>query len=136
MSGNLPLIHKRIIAFVSANPRITLPELALSLDIERHKIEGALKERYGYGFRELKNRIRLNYVVDMLTENSQRASIKELAAAVNINPTNLSRFIRAKTGCCPRELRGDKTNNPGNRAIRRSFEALKQDFPKMISNIS
>jgi AraC-like DNA-binding protein len=107
MSGNMRLIHKRITALIFSNPCITLQELAVSLGIDRKKIEGALKEQYGYGFRELKNRVRLNYVAELLTKDAPRISIKEIAAAVNINPTNISRFIRSMTGCCPSELRGN-----------------------------
>jgi AraC-like DNA-binding protein len=108
MSSNMRLIHKRITALISANPCIKLQELAVSLGIDRYKIEEALKEQYGCGYRELKNRVRLNYVVELLTKDGPGTPIKEIAAAINIKPNNLSRFVRSMTGCCARELRDNK----------------------------
>jgi len=107
MSSDIALINKRISELVFANPCLTLPELAISLGIDRRKIEEALKKQYGHGFRALKNKVRLDYIIKLLVKDNPRNSIKEIATAVDMHPNNLSRFIRMMTGCCARELRND-----------------------------
>jgi AraC-like DNA-binding protein len=108
MRSDLSFLHKQIKASISTNPCITLHALAVSFDIDRRKIEGCLQEMYGCGFRELKNQIRLNYIIVLLTKSNPRMSIKEIAAIVGLSPNHLSRFIRSMTGRCARELRDDK----------------------------
>jgi AraC-like DNA-binding protein len=108
MSTETSALYKRIDALLFANPCIMLPELAVSLGIDRRRIEGALQERYGCGFRTHKNRVRLSRIISLLAEDDPRISIKEIAAAVDIIPNNLHRFVRSMTGCCIRELRGDE----------------------------
>jgi AraC-like DNA-binding protein len=130
MSNDSRFIHKRITALVSANPCIKLQELAISLNIERHKIEGVLKEQYGYGFREFKKRVRLNHVIGLITKDNPRISIKEIAATIGIIPNNLHRFIRSMTGCCVRELRDNKMSTSGYSLIRRSLKHQNKIFQK------
>jgi hypothetical protein len=108
MSNDISPLHKRIDDLISANPSITLQELARSMGIDRHKIESAIQEHYGYGFRELKNWARLNLIVSLLTEQGPRIFLNEIAITVGLTPNALYRFIRSMTGRCARELRGNK----------------------------
>jgi transcriptional regulator GlxA family with amidase domain len=118
MNKEANLLCRRIDALVSANPCVTLPDLAGTIGVDRRKIERAIRERYGYGFRELKNRARLNVIAAFLNEERPRMLIKNIAVAVGVTPNALSRFIRSMTGRCARELLRNNTRNAGR--IRRS----------------
>jgi methylphosphotriester-DNA--protein-cysteine methyltransferase len=98
------LLCKRINAIISSNFYITLHKLAHSIGIDRRKIEIALRERYGYGFRDLKNKARLSHIMKLLEKN---ARIRDIAKGVGVTPNALSRFIRSKKGTSARELRNN-----------------------------
>jgi AraC-like DNA-binding protein len=108
MGKEIRLLSKQIYALMSSNPRMTLQETAKAVGINRCNIETALQKQYGYSFRELRNQVRLKYALDHLFIDASHLSLKEIAAALDIFPNNLSRFIRRMTGCCASELRTNK----------------------------
>ena len=105
MRGDMNLLYKQVNDLISSKLCIKLHELADSIGIDRRKIEGALRERYGYGFREFKNQARQKRINKLLAE--KRISIKDIAIKMGVTPNALSRFIRTRMGKCSRELRNN-----------------------------
>jgi transcriptional regulator GlxA family with amidase domain len=93
---------------LSANPRLTLAEIAHRTGTDRRKIQRIIKAQYGCGFKGLKNAIRLQRAQALLTDLHRKYSVKEVAAEVGVTPNALSRFIKTMIGCCPTKLVGDQ----------------------------
>jgi AraC-like DNA-binding protein len=108
MKSGTHLLCKRISALISSNLNMTLRETANAVGINRRYIQDALRQRYGFSFREFKNQTRLNYITSLLTEEGAHTKIKEIARTIGVTPNALSRFVRSRMGNCPRELRDDK----------------------------
>lgn len=105
MREDMQLLCERAASLLSANPSSTLHEVARSIGTDRHKIQRAIREQYGFCFRELKKRIRLTKALTLLTNERCSPYVKEIAAEIGITPNALSRFIRSMTGRCPTDLR-------------------------------
>jgi hypothetical protein len=57
MREDMQLPCERAASLLSANPSSTLHEVAHSIGTDRHKIQRAIREQYGFCFRELTKRI-------------------------------------------------------------------------------
>jgi transcriptional regulator GlxA family with amidase domain len=107
MREGMQLLCERAASLLSANPSLTLHEIARTIGTDRHNIEHALRERWGISFRELKIKARLKGALTLLKEQPGRY-VKEIAADVGLTPNHLSRFIRSMTGHCATESRRHK----------------------------
>ncbi len=87
------------------NPALELADVAADLKVERHTIEGAVREVTGKSFRRFRRDIRLQVALDALTSRPEQ-SIKEIAFHAGFRSTQaFARFIRKAYGCSPTDLR-------------------------------
>ena len=100
------LLFERIGTLLSSNPGLSLKEAARALGTNRHKIECALRESAGTGFRNLKKTVRLKRALALI---SGERSAKEVAADVGLSPNYLSVFLRPMTGRCLSQLRTENS---------------------------
>jgi AraC-like DNA-binding protein len=108
MSQEMDFLSQKVGYLLSANPGLTLKEIARSVGVDRHKIEWAVRQQYGFSFRELKKRTKLKRVTKLLLERQRSFCIKEIAFEVGLTPNALSRFIKSMTGKCATELQCPK----------------------------
>jgi AraC-like DNA-binding protein len=96
---------KEVFLLLSSNPRLTLKEIAILTNIDRHKIQHAIREQYGFGFKELRKAIRFDLAILLLSEKPRKYRIKEVAVKLGLTPNYLSRLIKSMSGCCATDLR-------------------------------
>ena len=103
MPNNPGDIFIKIDLALSANPGITLFDLAHSLGIDRHSIERSVRIRGGMNFRDFSKRKRLERAVALLEAGDY---VKQVAAKLGYrSPDSFARFIKASTGLTPRSIR-------------------------------
>ncbi len=90
---------------LSSDPGLTLKEIAVLTGNDRHKIQKAIREQYGCGFRSLKKAIRLRSACAFLKGDRSQYCVKEIAAELGVTPNYLSRLVKSMTGSCPTDLR-------------------------------
>jgi len=99
-------LFTRISQKLSSSPQLSLEELSLDIQIERHTIERAVRAGAGTTFRDLRKRSMLNAARRMLLENPHW-SLKEVAYALGYRSLSaFSRSIKCAAGCAPSALRG------------------------------
>jgi AraC-like DNA-binding protein len=95
----------RISQKLHSSPQLSLEELSLDIQIERHTIERAVRAGAGTTFRDFRKRGRLNAAQKALRENPD-LSLKEVAYTLGYRSLSaFSRFIKDSTGCSASELR-------------------------------
>jgi AraC-like DNA-binding protein len=108
MFPEIDLKATKVESLLSEDPSLTLHELAQALGTDRHKIEQSIRARYGFSFRELKKRVRLERALTLL-EMQRGSYIKEIAAEVGLTPNYLSHFVKSMTGRLATDVRRQKS---------------------------
>jgi AraC-like DNA-binding protein len=102
--NNESLIH-RISSEILARPRITLLDLSRKFQIERHRIEKAVRACKDVSFREYRTKLLAGIAVDLLLSD---AECPEKTLADQLGYKSLSAFIRfmkTSTGYTPSQIR-------------------------------
>lgn len=95
----------KIVSYLEECPRVLLKDISAKLRVERHTIEGVIREFTGLSFRDYQKRALLAEATKLLCQNPNR-SIKEIASTLGYeHPRDFSRFIKRETGKTPVELR-------------------------------
>jgi two-component system response regulator YesN len=105
MAYNLSRLFDRIKLDLGSNPRLSLAALSLTLKIERHTIEKAVRVVDGRRFRDLRNELLLRRAKALLSADAA-LSIKEVAYLLGYrSPQAFARFVRRVSGYSPSGLR-------------------------------
>jgi transcriptional regulator GlxA family with amidase domain len=99
------LINSAVHDLLRAKLTCTLNDVSRVLCIDRHVVERGVRVASDSTFREIRNRIRLERAVALLTQTPP-LSIKEVASAVGYGtPQAFARFVSRMTGKSPSIIR-------------------------------
>jgi AraC-like DNA-binding protein len=105
MTYNLPKLFSDVQACLGRNPCVSLHELSRTLGVERHTIEKAMNHIAGISFQKYQKQRLLARALNLLIQHGE-LSEKQIAANLGYGSTQaFSRFIKARTGKTPSEIR-------------------------------
>ncbi|HEY6349124.1 MAG TPA: helix-turn-helix domain-containing protein [Candidatus Angelobacter sp.] len=112
MAYDLRGLANRVTEQVRSAPHLSLNDIAIRVNVGRHTIEKAIKQTTGKTFRDLRSQVLLEEAINLL-DSDPTQSVKEVAFKLGYGwQRSLSRFIKARVGCCPKELRGKNSQAP------------------------
>jgi transcriptional regulator GlxA family with amidase domain len=115
MSYALNAIVDQLSKEVRANPHVTLKEVCQRLNVERHSVERAFRQKTGHSFREMRRDALLDLARDLPT-SQPHLSVKEIAARAGYQSAQaFARSFKKSTGIAPHEFRKPKMEPSSNR---------------------
>lgn len=105
MTYDLRSLFHEVDLKLEEKPRTTLRSLCLTLGVERHTIEKAVRSKKGISFRVFRQEKILERAIHLLREQGH-LSIKQIGYLVGYqSAAAFSRFIKAETGKTASEIR-------------------------------
>jgi len=105
MAYDLWAVFSAISKHLQVAPTVSLDELQTLLCIDRHTLLRAVKAHSGKTFRDFRADILLEHITQRFNDDPLR-SLKEISFATGYgSQRSLSRFVKAKTGMCPTQMR-------------------------------
>jgi AraC-like DNA-binding protein len=97
--------HTRLVLDARFRERLTMAEVATSLDVSRFQLSRFFRSHTGFSLLEYRNQLRVRAALDRLPDSETRLST--LAAELGFsNPSHLTAAFRETFGLLPSDLRG------------------------------